>query len=87
MTACGRCCNRYDCYHGVELQPHSGPPPPPPVGFAKFDGYNCYSGHGADDIDVNAVKDLSVSQCEARCDADSSSLHPLHHYHPLLSSM
>ncbi len=39
-----------------------------PVGYSAYEGLNCYSGHGGDDIDRDAVPDLSAEQCMARCD-------------------
>eukprot|EP00937_MAST-01D_sp_MAST-1D-sp2_P003742 g3742.t1 len=40
--------------------------------YTKVSGANCYSGHGGEEIDVQPATGLSVSQCEARCDADDA---------------
>ena len=65
----------FDCYHGVEITPTDAPPPlppppPPPAGYAAFPGFNCFAGHGGDEIDTTPVSGLSAAQCAARCDAD-----------------
>ena len=39
-------------------------------GYKMWSGWNAYDGHGGSDIDQNPVTGLSVTQCEARCDAD-----------------
>jgi len=35
-------------------------------------GYNCYSGHGATEIDKGPIGKMTVEQCEAKCDEDST---------------
>ena len=41
-------------------------------GYSKYTDFNCYAGHGGDDIDTDktAPGGLSRQECEARCDAD-----------------
>ena len=68
----------YDCYRGVEIVPHTGPPPPPPRGFVTFKGANCYDGHGATDLDKTPVSNQTVAECEARCDAHSACMCAVH---------
>ena len=40
--------------------------------YTEFESRNCFHGHGAVDIDTTPVTNLTVSQCTARCDADTA---------------
>ena len=42
--------------------------PPTPVHYTKYEGDNCYTGHGGDSIDTDPVS-MSAEACKARCDA------------------
>ncbi len=41
-------------------------------GYTLWAGQNCYTGHGGVEIDVNPILNLTVQQCQARCDADTN---------------
>lgn len=67
----------FDCYHGVELTLETPnvtntSVPDVPKGYVLFPNANAYDGHGATDIDVDPVANLSVKACAARCDNDAS---------------
>ena len=40
--------------------------------YTEYDGVNCYKGHGAVEIDVTPITNLTVDECLARCDADDT---------------
>jgi len=62
----------FDCYRGSEIQPSTSPAspalPPTPVHYTKYEGDNCYTGHGGDSIDTDPVS-MRAEACKARCDA------------------
>lgn len=39
--------------------------------YKEEEGLNCFKGHGATEIDSSAVKNVTLDQCERRCDEDA----------------
>ena len=51
----------------------SAPSTPPPLyTYTEYQGVNCYRGHGAVEIDVTPVANLTAAECKARCTADDT---------------
>ena len=46
-------------------------PTPKKHNYTRYEGNNCYDGHGGHEIDNRGVPNISVEECTRRCDADT----------------
>ena len=69
----GNCWRRSDCQpEGFEVGAAAYEVYTKAAGYKTWRGRNCYDGAGGHIIDNDPVAGLSVSQCQARCDADEA---------------